>query len=170
MHTGKGGVLNQREGERGNRGEYRSQSWVENTNMTESTQEISYLQSMNSNKHLPQSPYFSYAAPYLSHAAPVSELRCTVSELGCTISELRCTLSELHCNLTELRCTVSELRCTLSDLLCVVSELKNDAHPLYELRCTLCRKIIANLAVRVGAKLLAIVCSPISEENTAPIR
>jgi hypothetical protein len=27
-------MLNQREGERGNRGEYRSQSWVENTNKT----------------------------------------------------------------------------------------------------------------------------------------
>jgi hypothetical protein len=30
-----GGELNQREGERGNRGQYRSQSSVENTNMTE---------------------------------------------------------------------------------------------------------------------------------------
>jgi hypothetical protein len=29
------GVLNQREGERGNRGEDRSQSWVENSNMIE---------------------------------------------------------------------------------------------------------------------------------------
>jgi hypothetical protein len=29
--------LNQREGEMGNRGEYRSQSWAKNTNMTEST-------------------------------------------------------------------------------------------------------------------------------------
>jgi hypothetical protein len=38
-------------------------------NMTESTQEISYLQSMNSDNHLPQSPYFSYAT-YLSYAAP----------------------------------------------------------------------------------------------------
>jgi hypothetical protein len=28
-HTGKGGELNQREGERGDRGEYRSHSWVE---------------------------------------------------------------------------------------------------------------------------------------------
>ncbi len=34
------GELNQREGEIGNRGEYRSQSWVENTNMTECVQEI----------------------------------------------------------------------------------------------------------------------------------
>ncbi len=51
---GRGGELNQREGERGNRGEYRSQSWVENTNMTECTQEIGYLQSINSDKHLPQ--------------------------------------------------------------------------------------------------------------------
>jgi hypothetical protein len=41
---GGGGELNQREGERCNRGEYRSQSWVENTNMTECTQEIGYLQ------------------------------------------------------------------------------------------------------------------------------
>ncbi len=32
------------------------QSWVENTNITESTQEIAYLQSINSNKHQPQSP------------------------------------------------------------------------------------------------------------------
>ncbi len=42
-HTGKGGEgreLNQREGDRGNRGEYRSQSWAENSNMTEFTQEI----------------------------------------------------------------------------------------------------------------------------------
>jgi hypothetical protein len=39
-HTGKGGESNQREGARGNRGEYRSQSWGENTNMTLCTQEI----------------------------------------------------------------------------------------------------------------------------------
>jgi hypothetical protein len=45
---GEGGELNQREGEKGNTGEYRSQSWVENTNMTECTQEIGYLQSINS--------------------------------------------------------------------------------------------------------------------------
>jgi hypothetical protein len=51
---GGGGVeLNQREGERGNRGEYRSQSWTENTNMTECTQEIGHLQSINSDKHPP---------------------------------------------------------------------------------------------------------------------
>jgi hypothetical protein len=50
---GGGGELNQREGERGNTGEYRSQSWVENTNMTECTQEIGYLQTVNSDKHLP---------------------------------------------------------------------------------------------------------------------
>jgi hypothetical protein len=38
IHTGKGRVeLNQREGERGNRGEYRSRSWVENTKVTECT-------------------------------------------------------------------------------------------------------------------------------------
>ncbi len=60
VHTGKGGgghgmggELNQREGERGNI----SQSWVENTNMTECTQEIGYLQSVNSDKNLPQSPF-----------------------------------------------------------------------------------------------------------------
>ncbi len=35
---------NQRDGERGNRGEYRSQSWVGNTNMTDN----GYLQSINS--------------------------------------------------------------------------------------------------------------------------
>jgi hypothetical protein len=37
FHTwtgGGGGMLNQREKGRGNRGEYKSQSWVENTNMT----------------------------------------------------------------------------------------------------------------------------------------
>jgi hypothetical protein len=45
--------LNQREGERGNTGEYRSQNWVENTNMTECTLEIGYLQSISSDKHLP---------------------------------------------------------------------------------------------------------------------
>ncbi len=50
LFTIKGGgvVANQREGERGNRGEYRSKSWVENTNMTDCTQEIGYLQSINS--------------------------------------------------------------------------------------------------------------------------
>jgi hypothetical protein len=41
IHAEEGGVLNQREGERGNRGEYRSQ-WVENTNMTKCAQEICY--------------------------------------------------------------------------------------------------------------------------------
>jgi hypothetical protein len=50
---GGGGGVNQRGGERGNR----SQSWLENTNMTECTQEIGYLQSINSEKHLPQSPF-----------------------------------------------------------------------------------------------------------------
>jgi hypothetical protein len=44
----KGGSGNQRERERGNRGEYRLQSWVENINMTECMQEIGYLQSINS--------------------------------------------------------------------------------------------------------------------------
>jgi hypothetical protein len=42
IHIGDGGELNQREGERGNR----SQSWVENTNMAECTQEIGYLHSL----------------------------------------------------------------------------------------------------------------------------
>jgi hypothetical protein len=52
-----GKELNQKEGERGNRGEYRSQSWVENNNKTECPQEIGYLQSINSDIHLPQSPF-----------------------------------------------------------------------------------------------------------------
>jgi hypothetical protein len=52
----EGGEGNQREGERGNSEEHRSHSWVENTNMTECTQEIGYLQSTKSDKHLPQSP------------------------------------------------------------------------------------------------------------------
>jgi len=52
----EGGELNQREGERGNTGEYRSQSWVENTNITEYTQATAYLQIL-SDKHLPQSPF-----------------------------------------------------------------------------------------------------------------
>ncbi len=51
-----GGELNQREEEKGDTGDYRPQSWVKNTNMTECTQEIGYLQSINSDKHLPQSP------------------------------------------------------------------------------------------------------------------
>ncbi len=42
-----------REEERGNRTRYRSQSWVENTNMTECTQESGYLQYINSDKDLP---------------------------------------------------------------------------------------------------------------------
>jgi hypothetical protein len=41
-HRGMGGELNQKEGKSGNRGENSSQSWVENTNMTEGTQEIGY--------------------------------------------------------------------------------------------------------------------------------
>jgi hypothetical protein len=45
IHTGKGGRVDQREEERGNRGEYRSQSWVENTNITKCTQENGYLHS-----------------------------------------------------------------------------------------------------------------------------
>jgi hypothetical protein len=50
------GSSNQREGKRGNSGEYRSQNWVLNTKMTECTQEIGYLQSIHCDKHLPQSP------------------------------------------------------------------------------------------------------------------
>jgi hypothetical protein len=52
-----GGELNQREEERGNKEEYRSKSWVEDSNMTECTQDIGYLQSINSDKHMPQSPF-----------------------------------------------------------------------------------------------------------------
>jgi hypothetical protein len=48
--------LNQRQGEKGNRGEYSSKSWVASTNMTECTQKTGYLQSINSDKHLPRSP------------------------------------------------------------------------------------------------------------------
>jgi hypothetical protein len=40
IHIGKGG---ERRVEPERRGEYRSQSWVENTNMTDCTQEIGYL-------------------------------------------------------------------------------------------------------------------------------
>ncbi len=43
--------------EKGNRGEHRLQSWVKNTNMIECTQEIDYLQYINSDKNLPQSPF-----------------------------------------------------------------------------------------------------------------
>ncbi len=48
-----GGELNQREEEKGNRGKYRSPKLVENTNRTERTSEIGYLQSINSDKHFP---------------------------------------------------------------------------------------------------------------------
>ncbi len=52
IHSGKGGggELNQREGWRGNS----SKSWVTNSNMTDCTV---YLQSINHDKHLPQSPF-----------------------------------------------------------------------------------------------------------------
>ncbi len=40
LFTQRRGELNQRNGYRGNRGEYRSHSWVETTNMTECPQEI----------------------------------------------------------------------------------------------------------------------------------
>ncbi len=53
---GGGGVEPERGGE-GQQGEYRSLSWVEHTNMIECTQELGYLQSTNSDKHLPQSPF-----------------------------------------------------------------------------------------------------------------
>jgi hypothetical protein len=48
IHTGKGGgvVLNQREGKRGNR--VRITKMGQNTSMTECTQKIGYLQSINS--------------------------------------------------------------------------------------------------------------------------
>jgi hypothetical protein len=48
--------LNQREGERGTQESTDSKAGFENTNMTECTQEIAYLQAINSDKHLPQSP------------------------------------------------------------------------------------------------------------------
>jgi hypothetical protein len=35
------------------------QNWVENTNMTDCTQEMDYLQSINSDEHLAQSPFFT---------------------------------------------------------------------------------------------------------------
>ncbi len=44
----------ERKGKGGNRGEYRSESRVKNT---ECTQEIGYLQSVNTDKYLPQSPF-----------------------------------------------------------------------------------------------------------------
>jgi hypothetical protein len=59
---GRGGRVNQREG---NRGEgYTSQSWVENTNTSERTQEIGYLLSVNYEKHLPQSPFTGYMTTF----------------------------------------------------------------------------------------------------------
>jgi hypothetical protein len=39
----------------GGHGPQPSAIWAENTNITECTQEIGYLQSINSDKHLPQS-------------------------------------------------------------------------------------------------------------------
>ncbi len=55
IHTGKkgGGRVEPERRVEGQQG--RSQSWVENTNKTECSQEIGYLQSINSDKHLPQS-------------------------------------------------------------------------------------------------------------------
>jgi hypothetical protein len=58
LHREVEGELNQREGERGNlQGRVQITSWVENTNMTECTQEICFLYSLNSDKHLPQCPF-----------------------------------------------------------------------------------------------------------------
>ncbi len=54
--------MNQREEERGNRREYKTQSLVENINMAECTQEIGYFQSINSYKYLPQSPVTGHFA------------------------------------------------------------------------------------------------------------
>jgi hypothetical protein len=48
--------LNQKEG-RGATRERQIPKLVENINMTECTQEIAYFQSINSDKHLPQSPF-----------------------------------------------------------------------------------------------------------------
>jgi hypothetical protein len=45
-----------REKRRGATGESTDQKAVENTNLTECTQEIGCLQSINSDQHLPQSP------------------------------------------------------------------------------------------------------------------
>jgi hypothetical protein len=53
IHTGKRGRVESEKGKGANRKEYRSQSRVENTNMTECTQGIL----SNSEKHLPQSPF-----------------------------------------------------------------------------------------------------------------
>jgi hypothetical protein len=53
INTGEGAELNQRGGERGNKVEYRSHSWVENTSMSECTQEIGYLQSINTCRKVP---------------------------------------------------------------------------------------------------------------------
>ncbi len=76
---GKGGEgeLIQREGERGNI----SQSWVENTNMTECTLEIGYLPSINSDKHLSKSPITSLFFRWRHFASPSMSLiflRCTL--------------------------------------------------------------------------------------------
>jgi hypothetical protein len=51
LSSKKSGELIQRGGAKGNS----SQSWVENTNMTDCT--VQYLHSMNSDKYLPQSPF-----------------------------------------------------------------------------------------------------------------
>jgi hypothetical protein len=54
---GGGGRVEQKRRGEGQQREYRSQSWAENTHMTECTQEIGSLQYINSDKHLPQSPF-----------------------------------------------------------------------------------------------------------------
>jgi hypothetical protein len=69
-YGGEGPELNQREDERGSK----SQSWVENTNMTECTQEIGYLQSINTDKHLPQSPFLSQFFRWQHFALPSMSL------------------------------------------------------------------------------------------------
>jgi hypothetical protein len=43
--------------EEGQQGRVQITSWIEKTNMTECTEEIVYHQSINSDKHLPQSPF-----------------------------------------------------------------------------------------------------------------
>jgi hypothetical protein len=52
----EGRVEQERRGE-GQQGRVQSPNWVENTINTECMQEIGYLQPVNSDKHLPQSPF-----------------------------------------------------------------------------------------------------------------
>jgi hypothetical protein len=55
-HREEGRVEPERRGE-GQQGRVQSPNWVENTIHTELMKEIGYLQSVNSDKHLPQSPF-----------------------------------------------------------------------------------------------------------------